>query len=276
MITISADAPAGRRHQLHGADAARRSSQRPRQYAAGGRAQEKAILSGVALGELLETPVGADGSFTFGHLPKGAYLLSLFPTPPGMPSRVFQSARPTRASISCGRRCARCQGASSRHPLPCDVLVGFSTERSYVTATISADGSFSAQVQPARHTIELGGLPPGYSLGSARLGTQDVSKGVPVGDGDVSGLVITIAPPAHLPRLRGKVVGVPAASLTTARVELTGYVIGTLEASVQQDGSFEFPAVTPGTYRVRVPQVPELTPSFVVDRMVRHRNGGRG
>jgi hypothetical protein len=47
--------------------------------------QEKAILSGVALGELLETPVAADGSFTFGHLPKGSYFLSLFPTPPGMP-----------------------------------------------------------------------------------------------------------------------------------------------------------------------------------------------
>src|SRR5262245_11650014 len=52
--------------------------------------QERAILSGVALGELLETPVGADGSFGFGHLPKGAYLVSLFPTPPGMPSRSFQ------------------------------------------------------------------------------------------------------------------------------------------------------------------------------------------
>src|SRR5262247_2123636 len=52
--------------------------------------QEKAILSGVALGELLETPVGSDGTFTFGHLPKGAYFISLFPTPPGMPSRAVQ------------------------------------------------------------------------------------------------------------------------------------------------------------------------------------------
>ena len=32
----------------------------------------------------------ADGTFSFGHLPKGSYLLSLFPTPPGMPSRAFQ------------------------------------------------------------------------------------------------------------------------------------------------------------------------------------------
>ena len=34
--------------------------------------QEKAVLSGVALGELLESPIAADGSFTFGHLPKGS------------------------------------------------------------------------------------------------------------------------------------------------------------------------------------------------------------
>jgi hypothetical protein len=158
--------------------------------------QEKAILSGVELGELLETPVGADGTFTFGHLPKGSYLLSLFPTPPGMPSRVFQVGdtdtrvdldRPTLRTVS-GRIVAP-PGVLRR------VLIGLSTERSYVTATTSADGSFSAQVQPARHRIELGGLPPGYSLATVRLGNEDVTQGVPVGGQDVSGLVITIATP---------------------------------------------------------------------------------
>jgi len=64
-----------------------------------------------------------------------------------------------------------------------------------VTATSNADGSFTAQVQPARHRIELGGLPPGYTLASARLGNEDVSRGVPVGGDNVTGLVITIAPP---------------------------------------------------------------------------------
>jgi len=158
--------------------------------------QEKAILSGVALGELLETPVGADGSYNFGHLPKGSYLVSLFPTPPGMPSRVVQVAetdvrvdlvRPTVRTVS-GRIVASPDVLRR-------VLIGFSTERSYVTATTKADGSFSALVQPARHQIELGGLPPGYSLASARLGNQDVTHGVPVGGEDVSGLVITLAKP---------------------------------------------------------------------------------
>ena len=158
--------------------------------------QEKAILSGVELGELLETPVGPDGSFTFGHLPKGWYLLSLFPTPPGMPSRAFQVGetdtridlvRPTLRTVS-GRIVAP-PGVVRR------VLIGFSTERSYVTATASADGSFTAQVQPARHHIELGGLPPGYTLGSARLGTQDVSQGLVVSGENVTGVTLTVAPP---------------------------------------------------------------------------------
>jgi hypothetical protein len=160
--------------------------------------QEKAILSGIALGELLETPVGADGTFSFGHLPKGSYLVSLFPTPPGMPSRAFQVGdtdtridlvRPTLRTIS-GRIVAP-PGVLRR------VLVGFSTERSYVTATMSADGSFSAQVQPARHRIELGGLPPGYSLTSAQLGSQDVSRGLVVGAADIADLVITVARATH-------------------------------------------------------------------------------
>jgi hypothetical protein len=156
--------------------------------------QEKAILSGVALGELLETPVGSDGTFTFGHLPKGAYFISLFPTPPGMPSRAVQVGetdtrvdlvRPTVRTVS-GRIMA--PPAVVRR-----VLIGFATEHSYVTATTKADGSFSAQVQPARHKVELGGLPPGYSLAAVHLGTQDLSQGVLVGDKDVTGLVITLA-----------------------------------------------------------------------------------
>jgi Carboxypeptidase regulatory-like domain len=161
--------------------------------------QEKAILSGVELGELLETPVGADGSFTFGHLPKGSYVLSIFPTPPGMPSRVFQVGetdtrvdlvRPTLRTVS-GRIVAPPSVVRR-------VLLGFSTERSYVTATASADGTFSAQVQPARHRIELGGLPPGYTLGSARLGAQDVSQGLVVGEKDITGVDITVAAPPGL------------------------------------------------------------------------------
>ncbi len=158
--------------------------------------QEKAILSGIELGELLETPVGPDGAFTFGHLPTGAYFLSIFPTPPGMPSRAVEVGetdtrvdlvRPTVRTVS-GRIVA--PPAVVRR-----VLIGFATQTSYVTTTASADGSFSALVQPSTHRIDLGGLPPGYTLGSAKLGTQEVSQGLTVGADNVTGVTITVAPP---------------------------------------------------------------------------------
>ena len=228
-------------------------------------AQEKAVLSGLELADLTEAPVAADGSFTFGHLPKGNYLLSLFPAPPGMPSRPFtvgesdariDLVRPTLQTI-------RGRVVVPVGPLPY-MFLGFSTDTSYVTARIEADGTFSAQLQRARHAVAAGGLPPGYSMSSLRLGGQDVTNGLVVGAEDISNLVVTVSTAARLPRLRGTITGVPAASATDARVELTGRVIGALEARVQKDGSFEFPAVTPGTYRVRVPQVPDATPSYVV------------
>jgi hypothetical protein len=227
--------------------------------------QEKAILSGVELGELLETPVAADGSFTFGHLPKGTYLLSLFPTPPGMPSRMFDLGE-TDARIDLVRPTLRTVTGRlvvPRGPVP-HTLLAFFTDTSYVTASIDPDGTFRTQLQPARHNIELAGMPIGYALNSVRMGGQDVTQGMVVGSSNVSDVVVTISPPAHLPRVRGKVLGVPQARLASARVELTGSVIGALEAPVQQDGSFEFAAVAPGTYRVRVPQEPGIAPFFVV------------
>lgn len=227
--------------------------------------QEKAIVSGLALADLLETPVGADGSYTFGHLPKGSYLLSLFPEPPGMPSRAFTVGESdTRVDlVRPTLRTVRGRVVASAGPLPYAAL-GFSTATSYVGAPINADGSFRVQLQPARHDVTVAGLPSGYALGSVRLGTQDVTSGLVVGADDIAGLVVTVAPRARLPRLRGTITGVPAATLADARVELTGRVIGTLDARVQKNGSFEFPAVAPGTYQVRVPQIPNLTPSYVV------------
>src|SRR6185369_2043829 len=54
-----------------------------------GNQREIAVLSALSLDDIIEAPVSADGSFEFGHLPKGSYFLSLFPAPPGMPSRAF-------------------------------------------------------------------------------------------------------------------------------------------------------------------------------------------
>ncbi len=95
--------------------------------------------------------------------------------------------RPTQRRVT-GRLVAQ-TGADPR------LILGFTTDHSYVTANGSADGTFTGQLQPATHAIELAGIPIGYSLASARLGSQDVSKRLVVGAEDISGLEIRVAVP---------------------------------------------------------------------------------
>jgi hypothetical protein len=161
-------------------------------------AQERAIVSGVMLGELVETPVREDGTFEFGRVPGGTYLLSLFPTPPGMPSRPFQVGNDDAISLDLTRPPVRTVSGRivvERGPLP-RALLGFSTPQGYVPGSINPDGTFIARLHAARHRVEVGGLPVGYSLKSVRVESREaLEEGFVVGDADVSGIVITIAAP---------------------------------------------------------------------------------
>ena len=232
--------------------------------AASGATQEKAVLSGLKLGELLEAPVRADGTFDFGRLPRGEYLVSLFPAPPGMRSLPFrvgdedvsslQFVRPSLHTVT-GRIVVQ------NGPLP-NALLAFSTVESYEGAPINPDGTFSVKLQPGRHLADLGGMPVGYSVASVRVGNQDASRGLTVGNADVSGVVITVAAPRQLPRLKGQIAGADTAPQPLT-VELTGPIIGVVRTTVQKDGSFEA-AVPPGLYRLKLPQVASFTPMFVV------------
>lgn len=227
--------------------------------------EERAVLSGLELGEILESPVDADGNFTFGHVPEGPYLLSLFPTPPGMPSHVLtmtqrdqkiELVRPRLFTVS-GRIIV------PKGPLPFTFLE-FYTDRSYVTARIRPDGTFTAQLQSAVHQVDMAGMIPGYGMASATLNGKPLESALTVGTSDVSGIEITMSVPDKLGRVLGKVVGVPSEKLAGARVELTGRIFSVLQAPVRPDGSFEFPAVTPGGYWMRLIQGPEIPWSYIV------------
>jgi hypothetical protein len=226
---------------------------------------ERAVLSGLHLGELIETPVAADGTFDFGRLVPGEYLVSLLPTIPGLRSIPFRVAdadvsslqfqRPVLTTVS-GRVVAE------RGPLPSSI-VGFSTAESYVSASINGDGTFTAQLQPGRHVLELGGLPAGYALASVRAGAQDVTAGLPVGRENIRDVVVTLGVRRALPRLTGRIAG--AERLTgPAEVELTGPIVGSITVPLKTDGSFEVAALPPGLYRARVPQVPQFGPAIVI------------
>jgi hypothetical protein len=224
---------------------------------------QTATLSGSRVDDLLSAPVDANGNFEFGRVPPGVYLLSLFPPPPGLAGVVLridaadiagvELVPPPTRTVS-GRIVAQDGG-----PIPRAIL-GFYNPQSYVGSPINADGSFSVKLHSARHRIDMGGMPVGYSIASVRSGPADVSQGFEVGNADVSGIVVTVAGPNPAPRIQGKISGLPAARLSSTKVELTGPIVGSLEAQVQPDGSFEFPRVVKGLYSLRLPQVPEFAP----------------
>jgi hypothetical protein len=158
---------------------------------------EIAVLSGLRLEELLEVPVGADGWFEFGHVPRGAYLVSISPAPPGLASLPLEVGDADVTSIELARPAVR--RVSGRivvngSALP-PALLAFSTATSYVSATIAPDGTFTARLQAGRHATDLGGLPVGYAVASVRLGSQDVSRGLVVSAADIDGLVVTVSAP---------------------------------------------------------------------------------
>jgi hypothetical protein len=85
-----------------------------------------------------------------------------------------------------------------------------------------------------------------------------------VGNADVSDVLITVNAPKQLAVVRGKITGLAPERYASTPVELTGPTFNRLLADIEQTGTFEFPAVIPGLYRLTLRGVPELAPITVV------------
>jgi hypothetical protein len=222
-------------------------------------------ITGPPLEDLVEVPIKPDGSFEIPQLPTGNYLVSVWPPPSGMPSIKIkvgdsditgEELTPLPTQIVSGRIVV------NKGPLPIPILL-FETEKYQTSATINADGTFVAQLHSDTHHVTMNGLPIGYSLASVRVGTQDASKGIVVGNKEVTDVVITLNAPQRLAVIRGKITGLEPARYPATRVELTGPIVGALQASVRADGTFEFPAVLPGLYTLKLNSVPEFSSMLV-------------
>jgi hypothetical protein len=260
VVTVGADAPATADIRMVTPMGARVSGRVTPPPSAG--SGEIAVLSGVTLAELAEVPVGADGLFTFGRVPAGRYLVSIFPTPPGFGSSTVDVREADVTNLDITRPPTHAVSGRivvTNGPIP-NALLALVADKSYVPIRIDADGTFTARAHSALHRFELSGVPVGYSLASTRLGSQDLSQGLRVGNADISGVTVTISAPRDLPRMRGTIAGLTK----TATVEMRGPIIGTLSSPIAKDGSFEFAAVPPGLYYLRVPEAPELGTHQVV------------
>jgi hypothetical protein len=220
-----------------------------------------ATATGGPLEDLLEVPVKPDGTFEFGHLPPGKFLVSLYPPTPGIASYPVTVGEadvsgvelvPLPTKSVTGRITVRNGG------LPWGIL-GFYTEKTYVGGTIKPDGTFKVDLHSATHQIDFAGLPVGYSLASVRIGDQDVTRqGITVGNADVSDVIIAVNAPRHLATIKGKITGLAPDKFSSTIVELTGATsITRFHADVQQDSTFEFPSGTPGVYTLTLKGIPD-------------------
>jgi hypothetical protein len=228
--------------------------------------QRSATITGGKLEDVLEVPVRPDGSFEFGHVPPGKYLVSLYPPTSGIASYPITVGDADVSGVSLvplPTQTVRGRLVVKNGPLPVGIL-GFYTQTTYVGGTINPDGTFEVQLHNARHEVDLAGLPVGYSLAAVRVGSRETTNGIVVDERDVSDVVITVNAPQRLAQLRGRISGLAASRYASTMVELTGPIVGKLQAKVQADGTFDFPVVTPGLYRLTLSQVPELAPVTVV------------
>jgi hypothetical protein len=223
-----------------------------------------ATLIGGKLEDLIEVPVKPDGSYEFGYVPPGNYLVQMYPPTSGMPARRVTVGNESVTGVELiplPTQTVTGRLVTKKGPIPVGYL-GFQTAETYVDATIHPDGTFTVQLHAATHEPVMAGLPIGYSIASVRIGSKDVTKGITVGKSDISDVVITLDTPQQLAAIKGKVSGLAVSRYATTRVEIKGpiTIIGSMQTNIRDDGTFEFPAVTPGSYSLGLTSVPEFTP----------------
>ena len=225
-----------------------------------------ATIVGGKLEDLIEVPIKPDGTFEFGHVPPGSYLLSMYPPSPGMPSIPIKVGNADIADVEMTplpTHTVKGRIVTRNGPLPRGIL-GFYTDKTYFSAKVDGSGTFEVQLHNATHQIDVAGLPVGYSLASVRVGAQDATRGIRVQNADVSDVVITVNAPQKLARVRGQITGIPAERMRMTVVTLSGPIVGVLETLPKPDGTFEFYPVTPGLYTLTLPEVPAAKPLTVV------------
>ncbi len=117
-----------------------------------------------------------------------------------------------------------------------------------------ADGTFHIGLPEGESRVtNFIGLPPGYTVKSFSYGSTDLLKGpLKVTLADAAEFQITLVNTATPVKVSGRVdsVDLNALAANPIRVTMIGSFVVPITADVRADGSFEFPRVYPGNYRV--------------------------
>ena len=168
-------------------------------------------------------------------------------------------------------------------PLPANlsstVPVNFATNgRSEAILGASTQRIFPQQAFPqteyrVRVSPTLNPLPAGYVVKSITVDSVDVmNRPFKISAAEPTNLAIALSVGETTPwvTLRGHVTGIAASPVAATSISLQGNGLtgaGSLQSSVNSDGSFEIPKVLPGAYQVRLtPAADSFTRTIVVDR----------
>lgn len=223
----------------------------------------RVLLTGAALFANLDVPLKDDGTFEFPQVVAGAYYVRLNPNLAGTtPLAVTVAARDINDVVFSIPRTREVHGRltpENGSPAPqVQLALNSPGNNAFIPLrmrpTIQADGTFTVTLPEGAYDLAVEDLPAGYRIKSLMYGTTDVlrDRRIKIAAEDSSDLLVTsdFTSPSPWVKLSGRVVGT-----TASKVILVGS--GPMrpappEASLNPDGSFEFPRVAPGQYMVRL------------------------
>jgi formylglycine-generating enzyme required for sulfatase activity len=121
-------------------------------------------------------------------------------------------------------------------------------------------------ILPGTYRVFVAELPSGFSAKGIRAGSTDLLAGGTLMAASKDSLALTVSLSVSVVKVSGKVTGNEATR--AASVEISGQTLAaSLKTTVRTDGSFEFPMVPEGIYRIRPSPASGYFPrSLVVDR----------
>jgi hypothetical protein len=218
----------------------------------------RVILSGPSMPQL-DATLAADGSFEFPKVLPGAYRAQALPAIDRQnPVNVnvvhdidsLEIVMPRQFEVT-GRTVVDLDGPMMpRFRIQATSLSGNSVN------AVAGSGTFRMILPEGTYRFMTSGFPAGYSVRSMKSGSADLltESLIAVGNAPIPEVVVTVgvSTPPPWKKVSGRVIA-PAGSLLPSgiRVALDGE-FGNFVVNANSDGSYEFPRVLPGGYRLQI------------------------